>query len=174
MEGIFTGKKWQANTSGHFAGKKGQLFSLDFVLSMIAVTAAIGLLLHSIEVNAYNQKEGMLRDELKQVAETAADLIIAGNGTACALGSTGEHLVNCVQSNTAGPTIRALFPAGYAYQVCTSPDVMDVGCGSHSEQDFYEAKRIIVTHDRALGKDDFESGDFAAGEVEISVRVWKA
>jgi len=152
---------------------KGQLFSVDFLVSMIAVTAAIGLLIHSAEVNAYSQKEEQLYNELKQVAETAADLLVASNDTACEVIETGEHLVNCVNSKTSEEGLRQLFPgSGYGYQICS--DTINLDCGTYREGDYYEAKRLVVTNQGSIGKHDFETGNFTSGgAIEISVRVWR-
>jgi hypothetical protein len=80
--------------------QKGQLFSLDFIISMVAVTAAIALLIHSIEVNAYSQKEQQLQDELKQVAETAGDLLVSNQDIVCELVDSSDNklfsLNNCL------------------------------------------------------------------------------
>ena len=37
--------------------KKGQIFSLDFLISMVVIMAAIGLLIQATEFNTYNMKE---------------------------------------------------------------------------------------------------------------------
>lgn len=80
--------------------QKGQLFSLDFIISMVAVTAAIALLIHGIEVNAYSQKEQELHNELKQVAEAAADLLVSNPDIVCELvenaGGEISSLNNCL------------------------------------------------------------------------------
>jgi hypothetical protein len=169
--------------------KKGQLFSLDFIISMVAVTAAIALLLHSIEVNAYSQKEQQLHDELRQVAETAADLLIASNDTSCQIKITGmgapdrPHLVNCVNENANTNDLKAIVPDGYCYKVsnivsstrASYIDKLNYDCGTeYNEEDFYEAKRLVVTNDGEIDKADFEAGNFQSGEtIEISVMVWK-
>ncbi len=156
--------------------QKGQLFSLDFIISMVAVTAAIALLIHSIEVNAYSQKEQQLHDELKQVAETAADLLVASDGTTCEIQSLGGpakvFLVNCIDESTIG-SFGNLFPSGYCYKISSTR--ANSNCGTaYNGEDFYETKRLVVTNNGPITKENFEKGTFtSAGAIPISIRVWK-
>ncbi len=65
--------------------QKGQIFSLDFLISLVAVMAAIGLMIQAIEVNAYYQKEERQFNELKTVAETAGDMLVGNPEIVCEL-----------------------------------------------------------------------------------------
>jgi len=170
---------------GLFANRqKGQLFSLDFIISMVAVTAAIGLLIHGIEVNAYSQKEQQLYDELKQVAETAADLLVTSDGTTCEIQSLGGpakvYLVNCLDEGKIG-SLGDLFPNGYCYESSSTngSSSLEDNCGvAHNVQDFYEAKREIVTLNLPLNKKDFEeclrgAATCKLDEDTITIKVWR-
>ncbi len=144
--------------------QKGQIFSLDFLISLVAVTAAIGLMIQAIEVNTYYQKEETQHSELRAVAETAAGLIVAGNDTTC-VDATGQHLINCVDAGAdfSGIT-NFLSSAGYSYEIDDGPG------GSlvlpppipYNDEDFYEVKRRV-----------FVNGVGGAPR-DLSVKVWKA
>ena len=147
--------------------EKGQIFSLDFIISMVAVIAAIGLMIQVIEVNVYNQKEAAADKEMKIVAERAADLLVAGykynsGYTACKEG--GIYLMNCVKENLpTGQVSHLLIPNEYNYEITgigiglnRTPGSFDVG------DDFYEAKRTIKVDNTG------------AGDTTFTVKVWKA
>lgn len=80
--------------------QKGQIFSLDFLISLVAVMAAIGLMVQAIEVNTYYQKEERQFNELKTVAETAGDMLVGNPEIVCELvdGSGGYlgSVGNCI------------------------------------------------------------------------------
>lgn len=108
--------------------EKGQVFSLDFLVSLAAVTLAIGLLFQAVEVRAYSQKEGEMRAELEMVAETAADLLVSNPEIVCELvdyeGSHISYLENCIPKiNTSGSRIsntKMGIPDGYGCKLANS------------------------------------------------------
>ncbi len=63
--------------------RKGQIFSLDFLVSMILVVLAFGILMQFFEVHAYALKEEQNRTELKKIGETAADLLVSSPAIVC-------------------------------------------------------------------------------------------
>jgi len=65
--------------------KKGQMFSLDFLISLIAITAAVGLLIQTVEINTYNLKEESQFNEIKAIAETAGNLLVSNPDVICML-----------------------------------------------------------------------------------------
>jgi len=80
--------------------KRGQIFSLDFLISLIALTLALGLLIQFAEIKTYNENEELQWLELKGVAETAADLLVSNPDIVCELkdegGSPLHSLMNCL------------------------------------------------------------------------------
>jgi len=146
--------------------KKGQMFSLDFLISLVALTAAIGLLIQAVEINTYTQKEEREFTEMKAVAETAANLIVAGNDTTCYDPPTKMRFMNCVDDSVPGfkSITDFLDRAGYEYSITA-----DDGMGNPislkpvaiAKQDFYEVKRQIRINDKVNDPTD------------LLVKVWK-
>lgn len=136
---------------------------MDFLISLAAVTVAVGLMIQAIEVNAYYQKEAMDYNELKILAETAADLLVASADTTCA-GVRGESTMNCIEENAVTPAVtNSLVPAGYGYKITDGLGLLKPGLkrGSLEEKDFYEVKRTIFIN------------DLGTGPTDLSVKVWK-
>jgi len=65
--------------------KKGQLISLDFLISIILVVLSIGLIMQLSEVENYNFKDKTLRDETYIRGKTAASLLVNSPETTCEL-----------------------------------------------------------------------------------------
>ncbi|MFH1586383.1 MAG: hypothetical protein ABID38_00840 [Candidatus Diapherotrites archaeon] len=57
--------------------KKGQIFSLDFILSLTIIILAIGLMLQFMELQEYNQREAEINNELYSVGETATLILMS-------------------------------------------------------------------------------------------------
>ena len=143
--------------------EKGQIFSLDFIIALVAVTAATGLLIQTAEVNMYYQKEATESNGLKSVAETAADLIVAHNETTCQ-DSSGNHLMNCIRTDIAvgelENIIEGLVPSpGYGFEI-TGFGGTASGPPPLQDKDFYQVKRRIVI------------GSETGPEQTLAVKVW--
>lgn len=149
-------------------GEKGQIFSVDFLISLVAVVAAIGLMLQAVEVNAYNQKEHRLQAEMKSVAETAAELIALGNDTTCRDSSGSKNFANCVdttlsgnwQSKISGAYDPSTNPGGYHFEISLDTTVVSGPGPSWSDQDFYEIQRSVTT-------------SVGGPQKTLKVKVWK-
>ncbi|MFH1224463.1 MAG: hypothetical protein V1676_01540 [Candidatus Diapherotrites archaeon] len=88
---------------------KGQIFTLDFVISMILVILAFGLVLNFMELNQYNLHEQEIREELKTVGDGAAETLVTSPALVCELGYyTGSlwnrisYPPNCIMPPPAG------------------------------------------------------------------------
>ena len=149
--------------------QKGQVFSLDFLISLVAVVVAVGLMLQAVEVNTYAQKEERLYNEMEMVAETAADLIALGSDTTCT-NASGANIVNCV--DTSMPTPNAwggkvidafhpgLNPSGYKYEISCGGVTRTSPGPPWASEDFYEVQRAVSTSVGGMPETLF-------------VRVWK-
>lgn len=127
---------------------------------MIVVMAAVGLMIQAIESNTYNAKEARIHESMKNAAETAADLIAAGNETTCT-DITGNHLMNCVDSGGDFSGITGfLADSGYEYYIRTNTSIISQ-TSDWDEQDFAEVKKPVFVDD-VLGDED-----------ELTVRVWE-
>src|SRR3989338_2805353 len=65
--------------------KNGQIFSLDFIISVILADLAIGLILNFSELTVQNMKENEIFEELQIVGETASDLLVSNPDIVCKL-----------------------------------------------------------------------------------------
>ena len=144
------------NNQGVNKMQKGQIFSLDFLISLVAVTAAIGLMIQAVELNTYNQREERAYNELESVAETTANLIVAGNKTTC----TDQHLMNCIDPVKLQAEVSSLVPKEYGYEIeLEGAPVMNRG--AREDKDYYEVRRIVINNpSNPLGR-------------TLKVKVWK-
>ena len=77
--------------------EKGQVFSLDFIIALAVVAMTIGMTLHFYELNVYEQKEAMTRNELSLIGVTASNILLNGNQCRARVEVTdmGYELVGC-------------------------------------------------------------------------------
>lgn len=144
--------------------KKGQIFSLDFLISLVAVTAAVGLLIQTTEVNVYYQKETMRSNGIKAAAETVADLIVGSNDITCE-DADGDHLLNCIANNVGQGQIRTLIPEEYRYEIIGFD--RDISTGNLSDRDYYEVQRKVIQQGVPVWPDLTLTGEY------VTVRLWK-
>ncbi len=139
--------------------EQGQIFSLDFLISMVVITAAVALLIQTTEFNTYNMKEERTYNEMRNVARIASNMIIASNETTCDDGA-GGHLMNCVDSGADfTPITDFLTASGYLYDI---DPLNPVGESVWNTEDFVEEKRTTFID------------DFSGVAEELTIRVWKA
>jgi len=79
--------------------KKAQLFTLDLMLSFALVVLAIGLTIHSFELNTYSLREEELYNELKNKAETASLMLSINEKLNCSVQNTNIRMQNCIYPN---------------------------------------------------------------------------
>ncbi len=65
--------------------KKGQLVSLDFIMSLVLVVLAIGLVMQLSEIENYNFKDKQLKDETQITGKTASVLMVNNPRIICEL-----------------------------------------------------------------------------------------
>ena len=146
--------------------ERGQIFSLDFLISMIVITAAIGLLIQATEYNTYNMKEERAYNEMRNVARIAANLIVSSNETTCE-DEIGGHLMNCVDTINGNfvPITNFLDASGYEYNIETETTVpkLDLDSGvAYNGKDFVEVKRTTFVN------------NVSGNSETLTVKVWKA
>lgn len=82
--------------------EKGQIFSLDFVLSLVAVILAVAIIWQANELVFYDLKESQLQQELFFTAENAANIILSSPKSSCQLTNIsgdpikGYYMSNCI------------------------------------------------------------------------------
>ncbi len=70
--------------------QKGQIFSLDFILSLAIIILAIGMMLQFMELQEYNQREAEIQNELYSIGETASLLLVSNPAFTCQMTNTIE------------------------------------------------------------------------------------
>ena len=142
---------------------KGQIFSLDFLISLVAITAAVGLMVQAIEVNTYYQKESRDFIEMKAVAETAADLLIASQATTCYDSDTDQYMIQCVRNDLNPGDTDPLVPNKFNYKVRSASLGVNLErfVNPWGEEDYYMAKRTIYIN------------NVGGATEELTVRVWR-
>ncbi len=82
--------------------KKGQVISIDFLLSVGIIILAIGMLLNLSESNAYTKKQEQIFQEIKSIGTAAAENLILSNNTTCEIknekNETTLNIPNCIDS----------------------------------------------------------------------------
>ncbi|MBU2100778.1 MAG: hypothetical protein ABH850_01330 [Candidatus Micrarchaeota archaeon] len=82
--------------------KKGQLISLDFIMSLVLIVAAMGLVMQLSEIENYNFKDKELKDETQIIGKTAAELLVNSPRIVCELVDVRDenkvlsYLSNCI------------------------------------------------------------------------------
>ncbi|MFH1663371.1 MAG: hypothetical protein ABH986_00925 [archaeon] len=82
--------------------KKGQLISLDFIMSLVLVVLAIGIIMQLSEVENYNFKDKELKDETQAIGKAASVLLVNSPRTTCELVDYRDenkilsYLSNCI------------------------------------------------------------------------------
>ena len=99
---------------------KAQIASLDFILSVVLVVVALGLVMQTIEVNQYTMKEMEIHNELERIGETAADILVSHPDFTCDLYNHSGNieigeLQNCVEKKTTVTKRQLGIPTGYDY-----------------------------------------------------------
>lgn len=85
--------------------KKGQIFSLDFLLSLMLIIVIIGILLNSLELKSYAVKQNFQKQYLYNLAYTASQRLVSSYELACELEDEsgnkidGFTLLNCINPN---------------------------------------------------------------------------
>ncbi len=164
---------------------RGQIFSLDFLLSLVLAVLAIGLVLQFFELQSYDQKDLQLRAELETIGFGASDLLVSNPDVVCILTDTGGiqrgTLPNCLSEGGAEITKQNLgIPTAYE---CSISGVAASGCNatpSAATANIFAIKRKVVTYSlRQVPKAELEKCMLSLGgcnlvPLEVELRVWKA
>jgi uncharacterized protein (UPF0333 family) len=180
--------------------KKGQIFSVDFLISVIVIVLAIGLLLNFYELTVHAQAERNSADELKIASERAADLLVSSPELVCELVESGDgtnhimYLPNCLVTENSEKEItkEKLGLIGFSCNL-SGPGAgglinqTGVGCTDTfpGDKDVVAVKRTIyltmsneegnqeIKKDEYLGCINATSGCSIEGRLEIYLKVWK-
>jgi len=138
--------------------QRGQVFSVDFLISVMVIVLAIGLLLNFYELSVHAQMESNLSSELRNVAERAADLLVYSPEFTCELwedaGETSQRIMyipNCLVKGDSGNSGKEIIKAklglvGFQCEVSGKGEINAIHNPSNTgcEDDPPDATEIIV------------------------------
>jgi hypothetical protein len=178
---------------------QGQLFSTDFLLALILVIFAIGFLVQTVELNAYNLKEKELDRELERIALAASQRLVSGvqqggvEKILCELVDSGgnsispnkNYVLNCIDSSKAGSLTKndLGIPADFKCKVTagTTSFANCNGIATGQEENIKGIERKVAVHSGSLKKGELEkcmgnpkaSGTCTLAEGTLKVLVWR-
>ncbi len=153
---------------------KGQVFSLDFLLSLALVFLATGLLLRAAELSSYDKKDEQTFSEMTSVAENAAILLAANPRINCMVDTIDEKLVNCIDLallTNANARNNLGIPTGYGFRV--SGLSSQIASGNQENKDFIEAKRTVLLHNGVITKSEYNTTFRNTPLSVVTIRVWQ-
>jgi hypothetical protein len=142
---------------------KGQIFSVDFVLSMILIVLAIGTTLAFLELNAHALKEDEEMRELKAVGETASDLLVSNPEIVCRLVDNSnaliDYLPNCIPNDGEITKEKLGIPDSFECEIEIPGFAGNNECDSTpaSENSYSVKREIVINPTENLSKKNFNS-----------------
>lgn len=170
--------------------QSGQIFSLDYALSLILVFLAIGIALNFFELQTVSAKEKQLRTELQNIGDASARLLLSSKDITCQLDSNSHapigFLSNCIKNNSSALTKQNLgIPAGFDCNLSITnfsyPAGFADGCSTSIPlaKDIYSAKRtIVIKSDQNVTKTELEncmnsSPGCPLADANASLSIWR-
>ena len=177
---------------------KAQIASLDFILSVVLVVVALGLVMQTIETNQYTMKEMEVHNELARIGETAADILVSHPDITCDLLESDSpynkisDLQNCIEKNTTITNEMMGIPTEYdcwiGFTQGGSGNLDFPECTNtvpNSEENVYSTGRLITFWEPAGGgvgarltKNSFlnavNSPSGPLKERTLLIKIWKA
>ena len=166
-------------------GNKGQIISLDFLLSVALAVLALGLLLQAFEVSAYSKKQQMLFDELQAAGAAAAENLVTSNEIICRVTDTDDNplfnLPNCLSMNKKNNISKQNLGLSqeFGFQVLGDARIETGASPSSGIGNIYSETRTVMVSDGDISKASLEQCIYGTGscpawnEREITLKVWK-
>ncbi len=181
--------------------QKGQIFSLDVLISIVLIIVALGVAMRFFELKEYETKELMEQLELERVGSAASELLVNNPNLVCELtavltGTKLNSLSNCLNKNQQilkadlGISENSV-PAQnkfdcrieFAYDAASQLAIGD--CTSvvpaTAKNVFAATRKIVVTNSKQVPKNEFNNCTdsdpatncvvFTAGTATL--KVWK-
>lgn len=147
---------------------RGQIFTLDALVSLILVMLALGLVFALFETRTYAQQEKLVWLELESAGSSAIDQLIMTPEFTCALNHPNAltySLPNCVIPSTvenqfqAGTLSRALGLSNQYNIQITGLTIAPLGNSPSSDVKFIysESRRIVTMSNPTLSRTEFNS-----------------
>lgn len=171
--------------------QNGQVFSLDFLLSIVLVLLAVGIIMQFLELKTYETKEFSQQQELERIGNTAAELLVSNPAIVCELkdvaGNTIGTLQNCLATTPSLLKKENLgIPSSYSCNISASgtgvvinSDECNSILDSSTQPNIFVSTRKIVFQQagRQVQKSELQNCINGAGcslkNGEITIKVWK-
>jgi len=161
--------------------KRGQLISLDVVLSLVLLTFALAYAFRVAETNFYVLKQEELTYETKAVGSAAAELLVTVPETTCEVTTlTGEnfHITNCIDTAKLSSATFSFDKLGIdtsRFDARIEWSAGSIGNPVPTDKTIYSEKRVVIIKPGGLTKSDLEacfSGSVCTEET-ITIYVWR-
>jgi len=161
--------------------KKAQLFTLDLMLSFALVVLAIGLTIHSFELNTYSLREEELYNELKNKAETASLMLSINEKLNCSVQGTKIRMQNCLQKDVlANLSLKEqLGLSGFKCRIVIDSQTLDDCSDDFSTaNNVVSIKKTMLVFDSSITKNQWNScvtsGCSSGNEKTLTIYVWRS
>ena len=168
-------------------GKKGQLESIDIVLSLVLLMVALGYAYRVAEANYYAFKQDEILAELRVFGSSAAELLVTSEATTCkctVLPGTGNdfYITNCIdiQKIQGVANLAQALHLSDRFGVHVSIVNAGVEAGDPLPADnrqMYSERRVIMAHSGDITKSELEkcmNGTSAACKRDVAtIYVWR-
>lgn len=165
--------------------RKGQVFSLDFVLSLVVVIVLLALLFQVFEVTAYEAKQQQVQKELMVVGELASERLVTDESIACRLvddnniALPGYELVNCINTARLSTLNKGLIGIPNDFN-CHVDGLSLTGCTDGvpptQVRDVFEIERRVILSATDFNKTVFNNCVDGLAcpltDTNITLRVW--
>ena len=183
--------------------KRGQILTLDLILSLIIVFMSIGLMVHYMELNVNSMKDEEMMRELEVIGLSASERLVSAPDIICQMyekappvAIDGYYLPNCIYKKTFSDLTRVQLgiPAGYGCELTTTiaglNNSKDCAQGNGSASPIDDASNVFAVNRKIVHVDagganrvikdvmeDCIKTGCAGGSVEVgtvTLKVWKS
>jgi hypothetical protein len=160
--------------------KKGQVFTLDLVVSMVLIFLCVGVAMRFFELKEIEMKEMNENMELERIGKTASQLMVSNPDISCELteivnGTTIGYLPNCLNKNQtitkqdlgimeAGVPIQKQYNCYIEFKYGNSTTIPTGDCmnappaAPNSPLNIFSEKReIVLANDKKVPKDRYNN-----------------
>jgi hypothetical protein len=165
--------------------ENGQIFSLDFLISLVVVIVCLAIVLQVFELTSYDAKQQQVAREVMVIGELASERLVTDERVLCQVSDgfnplPGFELVNCLDTNRLTALNKGLIgiPASFS---CNVAGVTLSGCtdGSppNTAQNVFEIERRVILSSGPITKASLsaciDGAACALNDTNITVTVWR-
>jgi len=166
--------------------KKGQLESVDVVISLVLLMVALGYAYRVSEGNYYAFKQDEIAAELSALGSSASELLVSSPETTCkctVVPGTGKdfYLMNCIDTQKLASTdLSKALHLSNAFGVHITIENAGIEVGSSLPSDnrqIYSERRVIIAHSGDITKSELEKcmkGTSSACKRDVAtIYIWR-